>query len=311
MTSGVDDLVRPFQVEGTGVRGRLVRLGATADEIIRRHAYPPAVSQVMGEALALAAALASTLKFDGVFSLQARGDGPIRLLVVDVASPGGLRGYAQFAREAVAAAAQEVPRGTPSVPRLFGQGHLAFTVDQGEASTRYQGIVPLEGATLAECAHRYFRESEQIDTVVKLHAEDEGAGGWRAGALLVQRTPLGDPAMLARGAEDRLDEHEEVWRRAVMLLATATGRELVDRNVDPDRLLYRLYHEDGVRVFEPQRLAFACRCSNERAANVLSMLSQEALADLLTDEGRFEVTCEFCNSRYDFPAAQFLHDRRN
>ena len=310
MAEPQDDLIRPFQVEGTGVRGRLVRLGRPADDVIRRHAYPAAVSQMLGEALALAAALASTLRFDGVFSLQARGDGPVRLLVVDVAAPGGLRGYAQFRADEVEAASGAAA-GPPSVPRLFGKGYLAFTADQGRGSPAYQGIVPLEGATLAECAHAYFRESEQIDTVIKAHAGTTAADGWRAGALLVQRTPLADPAMLARGAEDRREDYEEAWRRAVTMMASTSDAELVDRDLDPDVLLYRLYREDGVRVFEPQPLRFACRCSRQKAEDVLASLPQDALADLLTDDGRFEVSCEFCNDRHDFPAGQFLHDRRS
>jgi len=317
MAAAGDDLIRPFQVEGTGVRGRLVRLGPTVDTIIRRHAYPPAVSAMLAEALALATALASTLKFDGIFSLQAKGDGPVRLLVVDVATPGGLRGYAQFDRAALDAALEDAPRGRPSVPRLFGKGYLAFTVDQGDAATRYQGIVPLEGATLAECAHLYFRESEQLDTAVRVHAEavpgngGTAEGGWRAGALMIQRMPLTDPALLARGGEEDPDAREDAWRRSVTLLATARDRELVDRDLDPDHLLWRLYNEDGVRVFEPVPLSFACRCSEQRAANVLAMLSQEALADLTTPDDRFEMTCEFCNGVYSFPAARFLKNRQS
>lgn len=304
-----DDLIRPFQLDAAGVRGRLVRLGPAVDEIIRRHGYPDGVSNLVGEAVALSALLAGALKFEGVFSVQAKGDGPVRALVADFASPGRLRGYAQFDRSAVQGALAAKPEGAASVPRLLGGGYIAFTVDQGEETERYQGIVALEGATLADCAHQYFRESEQIRTAIRLAAApvDDGRGGqsWRAGGLMIQRLPEGDPALLARGYEADREAGEDDWRRAVMLLATARDDELLDPALEPDGLLWRLYHEETVRVFDEVALDFGCRCSESRAERVLASLSQEALADLAVD-GRFVVTCEFCNSVYDFPAGRFL-----
>jgi molecular chaperone Hsp33 len=304
-----DDLIRPFQLDGAGVRGRLVRLGPAVDEIIRRHGYPEGVSNLVGEAVALSALLAGALKFEGVFSVQAKGDGPVRTLLADFASPGRLRGYAQFDRSKVEGALAAKPTGAASVPRLLGGGYIAFTVDQGEDTERYQGIVALEGATLADCAHQYFRESEQIRTAIRLAAApiDDGRGGaiWRAGGLMIQRLPEGDPALLARGYETDREAGEDDWRRAVMLLATAKDEELLDPELDPDGLLWRLYHEETVRVFDQVALNFGCRCSEARAERVLSSLSQEALADLAVD-GRFVVTCEFCSSAYDFPAERFL-----
>jgi molecular chaperone Hsp33 len=304
-----DDLIRPFQLDGAGVRGRLVRLGPAVDEIIRRHGYPEGVSNLVGEAVALSALLAGALKFEGVFSVQAKGDGPVRALVADFASPGKLRGYAQFDRSAVQGALAAKPEGAASVPRLLGGGYIAFTVDQGDDTDRYQGIVALEGATLADCAHQYFRESEQIRTAIRLAAApvDDGRGvaAWRAGGLMIQRLPEGDPALLARGYEADREAGEDDWRRAVTLLATAKDEELLDPALDPDGLLWRLYHEETVRVFDRVALDFGCRCSEARAERVLSSLSQDALADLAVD-GRFVVTCEFCSSSYAFPAGRFL-----
>lgn len=303
-----DDMIRPFQLDGVGVRGRLVRLGPAIDEIIRRHGYPDGVSNLVGEAVALSALLAGALKFDGVFSVQAKGDGPVRALVADFASPGKLRGYAQFDRTAVDDALAGKPDGAP-VPRLLGAGYIAFTVDQGEDTDRYQGIVALEGATLADCAHQYFRESEQIRTAIRLAAGpvEDGRGGtaWRAGGLMIQRLPEGAPELLARGHEADPEAGEDDWRRAVTLLASTRDEELLDPALGPDDLLWRLYNQEAVRVFDEVALDFGCRCSESRAERVLASLSQEALADLAVD-GRFVVKCEFCSSAYEFEADRFL-----
>ena len=157
-----DDLIQPFQVERIGVRGRVVRLGAVSDEILTRHGYPDAVSYVLGEAMVLAAALASALKFDGVFALQTRTEGPVRILQVDVETPGRLRGYARFDEADVARAVEKSGHENLTVPELLGPGYLSWTVDQGADTERYQGIVALEGATLAACAENYFRQYEQL-----------------------------------------------------------------------------------------------------------------------------------------------------
>lgn len=304
------DLIRPFQVEGPGIRGRLVRLGSTIDEIIRRHDYPEPVALLLAEAAALTCVLAGALKFDGVFTLQTKGDGPVSMVVVNFVSPGEIRGYAQFDAEAVARAARAGTWLGAPVPRLLGAGYLAFTVDQGPDTERYQAIVGLEGATLGECAQHYFRESEQIDSAIRLAAARRGDGtaaGWRAGAIMIQRLPEGDPAMIARGAEYSRDETEDAWRRTVTLLATARDDELLAPDLDGDALLYRLFHEDGVRVFTPVPLRFGCRCAAKRAENVLRSLSDEALKDLAVD-GKFVVTCEFCNTVYEFREEQIVGD---
>ncbi len=293
---GRDDLVRPFQLESGPIRGRLVRLGATADDVLTRHGYPVAVATLLGEALALTAALSSALKFDGIFTLQAKGDGPCRMLVADLATPGRMRGYAQFDPES-SAPDDAIEDGRASVPRLLGAGHLAFTVDQG-INDRYQGIVSLEGRTLADCAHHYFQESEQIPAALHVAAGRAGpAGAWRAGALLLQRLPEGDPSLMARGAEFDREDTDEAWHRAITFLATATRNELLDPGLDGDDLLFRLFHEEGVRVFDPNPVAFGCRCTPERAVAVLRQLDGEELAGL-ADDGKIEVRCEFCNTPY-------------
>src|SRR5690348_9040185 len=169
MAAPPDDLVQPFQIEPFALRGRLVRLGPLLDEILTRHAYPEPVAVMLGEAIALAVILAGALKYDGVFTLQTKGDGPIRLMVADVTTAGAVRGYAQYDDEKLTKAMSR--SGSAPVPRFLGAGHIAFTVDQGEHTDRYQGIVELQGATLAECAHHYFRQSEQVQAGIKLAVE--------------------------------------------------------------------------------------------------------------------------------------------
>ncbi len=303
-----DDLIRPFQLDRAGLRGRLIRLGPTIDEILSRHGYPGQVSELLGQAVALSATLAGALKFDGVFTLQTKSDGPVGLLVADYASPGKLRGYAQFDPAVLEAAIAGDHDLGASVPHLLGAGYIAFSVDQGGESERYQGIVALEGGNLADCAHQYFRESEQIQTAIRVAAASSPDGGtWRAGAIMVQRLPLGDPGLQARGGEAEIDEAaEDDWRRAVALMASVQDSELTAPDLDPDKLLYRLFHEEQIRVFEPVALQFGCRCSADRAQHVLQSLPPGEIGDLAVD-GRLSVTCEFCNSTYDYPASTFVN----
>lgn len=293
-----DDRIIPFQIEASRLRGRLVRLGPLVAEILRHHDYPRLVATRLAEALALTAALAAALKYDGIFTLQIKGDGPVRLLVADATSAGQMRGYAQFDEAAVAALAAAEP--DPSVPRLFGGGYLAFTVDQGQHSERYQGIVELAGMTLADCIHAYFRQSEQLEAAILIAAAPgdgaPGVEGWRAGALMLQRLPPEGPD------ESEQDSAEESWRRAITLMGSCSAAELTDRALPPEDLLYRLFHEDGVRVYRPVELKAECRCSRERVERVLAALAAPDLEDMKID-GRVFVTCEFCGRTYNFDAA--------
>jgi len=292
-----DDLVEPFEIEPFQLRGRLVRLGPTLDSIVKRHDYPPAVGTVLGEAIALAVALSSTLKYDGVFTLQTKGDGPIRLLVADVTTGGAVRGYAQYDPAKLAEVAAS--GGAASVPRLLGAGYLAFTVDQGEDTERYQGIVALEGATLAECVHHYFRQSEQIAAGIKVAVDRDAEGAWRGGCLLIQKLPDGERSEFLGTRE----ELEDGWRRALILMGSATSQELTDPELAPEDLLFRLFHEDGVRVFRTHAVRAECRCSRERIDRVLRSLAFEERQDLGEADGSMTVTCQFCNASYRFERA--------
>jgi molecular chaperone Hsp33 len=295
------DRALPFQLDALGVRGRLVRLGPALDAIIERHGYPLAVARPLAEAMTLCAALATSLKYDGIFTLQISGDGPIRLLVTDLTSDGALRGYAQFDSWKLAVAlggSAEAPDGY--VPRLFGHGRLTFTVDQGQHTERYQGVVPLEGPTLADCAHTYFRQSEQLPTGIKIAARrdqlGDGAVRWRAAALMVQQMPEFDAGRIDVDHEQREDD----WRKAVILMASATEAEMLDPRLPGTALLHRLFHAERPRQFERRTFAARCRCSRGRIDRVLRSIKREELDDLRDQTGRVVVKCEFCSTEYAY-----------
>lgn len=294
--SFADDVVQPFQIETSGLRGRMVRLGGMLDEILNRHDYPAPVAQLLGETVVLAGILASGLKYDGIFTLQAKGDGPVSLMVADVTSSGDVRGYARYDGDRLPA------DGAADVPRLLGDGYLAFTVDQGAHTERYQGIVELTGDSLAECVTHYFRQSEQIKAGIKL-AVGRAHDRWRAGGLMVQRLP--DQERIVP-ASDREDD----WRRAMILMDSATDAELLDPALPANSLLFRLFHEDGIRVYTPSELRAACRCSRDRVANALASIPRGEFDELKID-GFVEVTCEFCNATYRFDDDDLdrLHER--
>lgn len=293
-----DDLAQPFQIDPFQLRGRLVRLGPALDAILTRHDYPEPVVRLLGEAIALTAALARALKFKGVFTLQTKGDGPVRLMVADITTAGAIRGYAQVDEEKLArltSAAAGQPIGS-SVSRLLGAGYLALTVDQGEHTDRYQGIVELQGATLAECVHHYFRQSEQVEAGLKVAVarvpDAAGVPRWRAGCLMIERLPKEENAT-------RRDAEDEGWRRAVILMSSSTSSELVDPALTPHALLFRLFHEDGVRVYRPRPIVALCRCSRERVERMLRGMPTDDLDEMKVDS-RIVVTCEFCSRQYAF-----------
>ena len=292
-----DDLVQPFRIDPFALRGRLVRLGPAIDRILSQHAYPEPVAAMLGEAITLAVVLAGALKYDGIFTLQTKGDGPIKLMVADVSTAGAVRGYAQYDAAKLEAALDGARPASRSVPGLVGSGYIAFTVDQGEDTDRYQGIVELAGSTLAECAQHYFRQSEQIQAGIKLSVGRTGPDGtWRGGGLMLQRVPPeGGYGVIA-------DDVEDGWRRAMVLMSSATAEELVDPDLAPRRLLFRLFHEDGVRVYDTHPLEARCRCSRERIAGILRLFSPSELKEM-REEGVTTVTCEFCNQSYVFDEA--------
>ncbi|RYF91598.1 MAG: Hsp33 family molecular chaperone [Caulobacteraceae bacterium] len=284
-----DDLVATFQIEGWPVRGRITRLGASIHEVLTRHDYPEPVANLLGEACALAALVGSSLKFEGRLIVQAQGDGPVSYVVCDYDTSGAFRGYCRFDAERVAEASKGFIR--PGARTLLGDGLFIMTVDQGEDMERYQGITQIEGETLALCAEQYFAQSEQTPTRIRLAVGqvDTGEGPtWRAGGLMIQNIASDD----ARGST------EDVWTRAEALFQTTGEDELVDPTLPSETLLWRLFNEDGVRVFEPRPLKAFCRCSEARIVTVIDSFTPEEKAEMVEDDGKIRVTCEYCSRVY-------------
>jgi molecular chaperone Hsp33 len=283
------DFIQPFRIEDLGLRGRLVRLGPALDSILGGHDYPEAVARLMGEMLALTTVLASALKYDGVFKLQTQGDGPLGLMVADITSDGNLRGYARYDAERLARA--EGIADAP-VPRLLGAGRMAVTLDHGANTQQYQGMTELTGPRLADCAHTYFRQCEPLQTAISLAATAGDGDGSRAAALMIQRQRPADDI-------EADDDAEDAWRRAVALTSSATVSELLDSALQPARLLYRLYHEDGVRLFKARPVGHLCRCSRAKVAATLGRFPAAEL-DAMVEDGAISVTCEFCKTEHRF-----------
>jgi molecular chaperone Hsp33 len=285
-----DDLVGAFQIEGEPVRGRIARLGPAIDQILRAHAYPEPVANLLGEACALAALVGSNLKFDGRLIIQAQGSGPVRYVVADYDTSGGLRGYCRFDEERLAAVSAGFVR--PGARTLLGDGVFIMTVDQGEDMDRYQGVTAIEGETLALCAEQYFAQSEQTPTRVRLAVgQVEGPKGrqdWRAGGVLIQNIAEDE----ARGST------AEAWSRTQILFETLGEDELVDPELSSHTLLWRLFHEDGVRVFGAHPLRAFCRCSQERIETVLRSFDVGEREDMVEGDGMIRVTCEYCSRVY-------------
>jgi molecular chaperone Hsp33 len=285
--------VLPFFLPRRPVRGRLIRPGRLADALLTRHDNHPAVTRLVGQALALAAGLSTALKFRGSFSLQAKGDGPVSMLLADCTDAGELRGHAITNPAKLEALLATDP--SPSAEMLLGTGFLAFTVDQGGEENRHQGIVAIQGGSLAEMALHYFDTSDQLVCQVRLACE-QTASGWRAGALILEKVAG------AGGVDPALDAaaQEESWRTATALAATLTDRELLDDDLPADRLLFRLFHTEGVAVDLARALSFGCRCSRARLASILEGFPSVDLDDMAVDDD-IVMTCEFCNYDFRFP----------
>jgi molecular chaperone Hsp33 len=307
-----DDTLLPFEVSALDVRGRVVRLGPAVDEILTRHNYPAPVAKLLGEAIVLTSLLGSSLKFEGRFILQTQTDGPVRMLIVDFVTPGQIRACARFDRARVEDAIAE-SKTTPGA--LLGRGHLAMTIDRGPDMNRYQGLVALEGGNLEDAAHEYFLRSEQIPTRVRLAVAEEflrgedGAGHrWRAGGILLQFLPKAadrmrqsdfDPGDAPEGAEKHAVTEDDAWVEGRALIETVEAVELIDPAVSSEALLYRLFHERGVRVFNSMPLRAQCSCSRDSVEAMLRSFSQDD-RDHMVQDGVIQVTCEFCNTSYDF-----------
>jgi molecular chaperone Hsp33 len=285
-----DDLVAAFQIEQQPARGRIVRLGAVVDEILKRHDYPEPVANLLGEACALAALVGASLKFEGRLIVQAQGSGPVAYVVADYDTSGALRGYCRFDADQVAEASRGFTR--PGARTLLGDGVFVMTIDPNSGRDRYQGVTAIEGETLALCAEQYFAQSEQVPTRVRLavgQLQDAAGAAWRAGGAMIQLIAEDD----ARGPT------REAWDKAEALFATLGEDELIDPQIPPETLLYRLFHEDGVRLFTPKPLRAFCRCSDQSVLGMLRAFPAEERADMVEPDGRIHVTCEYCSRAYE------------
>ena len=310
-----DDLALPFRAEASGVMGRLVRLGPAADEILTRHDYPDPVTRVLGAALALAAMLGAALKTDAKIILQTKTDGPLSLLVASCESPGKLRGYANF--DAVAIAGLEAA-GPIDEAKLLGDGHLALTIDPGGEQDRHQGIVQLADQTLSEAALAYFKQSVQLPTFIRLAVGKEfSAGGaqnrgwhWRVGGLMIQHLSpdggagLPDRDILKGDGSGREDDDD--WERTRVLAATVEDHELIDPTLATERLLIRLFNEEGVRAYGATPLTAQCNCSHERLAGIISQFKPDEIADMVEPDGMVKAKCEFCSTHYRFQPEELV-----
>ena len=307
-----EDAILPFEVASLDLRGRVVRLGAALDQTLAAHDYPAPVAKLLGEAIVLTVLLGSSLKFDGRFILQTQTDGPVRMLVVDFNSPGRIRACARFDRSRVEAA---IAARAASAGELLGSGHLAMTIDQGPDMSRYQGLVALSGGGLEDAAHEYFLRSEQIPTRVRLAVAEEISADktgprhrWRAGGILLQflpkkaermRGPDLDPGDAPEGTAPHAMTEDDAWVAGRSLIATVEDIELIDPELSSERLLYRLFHEHGVRVFRAVEVEAKCSCSRQSVEAMLKSFSQDD-RDHMVENGVISVTCEFCSSTYVF-----------
>lgn len=284
-----DDLAAAFQIDGWPVRGRLVRMGPAINRILSAHDYPTPVANLLGEAAVLAALVGSALKFDGRLLVQAQGDGPVRYVLADYGTDGTMRGFCRYDEAELAALCDSTPN--PGANDLLGKGMFILTLDRGPEFERTQGITPIEGDSLSSCAEHYFVQSEQIPTKVTLAVgqitTDEGTQ-WRAGGALIQVIAADD----ARGST------EEVWERTRALFATLSDDELVDPTITPETLLYRLFHEDGVRLEGASELKAVCRCSRERIVTVLQSFPEDERAEMVEADGKIHANCEYCSTDY-------------
>lgn len=295
-----DNFVQGFQLEASNLRGRIVRLGSVLDEILGAHNYPLPIAHLVGEMVALSIVLSAMLKFDGIFTLQAQGDGPLGMLVADVTSQGVVRGCASYnpdrfekAREKLSAL--KTPEGSQNhLAQYLGKGYMAFTVDQNNAIDRYQGIVELKGYSLVDCIQHYFKQSEQIGTGIKM-AVGLRDGHWRVSAIMLQHMPEDEKNPQAGFGNIEEDD----WRRAMILLDSCTDSEFLDPDLDTDTLLFRLFHEEGVRVFDRHQVRKGCRCDVKRVENILFTMTDDDL-EYMSQDGVIVMTCEFCSTSYRF-----------
>jgi len=304
-----DDTVLPFQLDRSDTRGRVARLDGVLSGILKQHDYPPAVEALVAEMALLTALIGQTIKLRWKLSLQVQSNGPVRMIATDFyaptsdGEPARIRAYASYDPD-------RITDGTAM--EQVGDGYFAILMDQGEGMQPYQGITPLTGATLASSAEAYFAQSEQLPTKFSLSFGQSKEPGvpqhWRAGGIMIQHMPKASPEMSGGGsgedglllADDLLDEDEgENWKRVNFHLATVDDMELIGPSLPTNDLLFRLFHEEGPRVFDALPVRFGCTCSEERVRRSLSIYSAKDIEKMTTDDGRVTADCQFCGAHYN------------
>lgn len=290
-----------FHIDNGAFRGRLVRLDSVINTILEKHKYPLPVSAVLAESSALAVLLASALKYDGLFTLQIQGNGPVPLVVIDVTSDGKVRACARFDEERLKKS-QHLRKTDDQIepaPHFLGEGFLAFTVDQGPDTELYQGIVDLQGKTLSECALRYFKQSEQIDTDLKLFFHTPGQEGkdWYAAGIMIQKIPeIG-------GKIKENEEISESWDEAKIFMESLKDDEVFNAGLTSENILTRLFHTHSLAVTESKAYRFGCRCSREKLRDTLASFKPEEI-DAMCENGKISATCHFCSENYVYDRAE-------
>lgn len=272
----IKDILRRFLLEKANVRGEWVHLDTSWQHMLERSDYPTSVRLVLGEALTAIVLLSATVKHQGSIILQIQGEGPINLLVVQATPNGKVRGLARWKTE---------PQGT-SLPELFGDARMVITMEAADSGERYQGIIALEGESLTQALEQYFQQSEQLPTRLWLTT-----GQYSCAGILIQRLPQAETDTFID-----TEQQQEDWQRVSLLLDTLTAEEL--QTLQPEPLIYRLFHEESPRIFEGKSIRFQCSCSQERVDNMLRSLGETEAKSILEEQGQIEVTCEFCNARY-------------
>ncbi len=314
MTTGTqiawDDSVLPFQLDASGIRGRIARLDGVLDQVLKQHAYPSVIEALVAETALLTALIGQTIKLRWKLSLQVRGKGPVRLIATDYYGPGEdgeparIRAYASYDADRLDPTADPFSQ--------IGEGYFAVMIDQGEGMLPYQGFTPIAGKSLSDCAQTYFAQSEQIPTRFALAYGESAEPGrplhWRAGGIMLQHMPaVGGVAAEQGSGEGGLLTHADIlggaesedWNRANLLLDTVEELEMIGPSVPPTDLLVRLFHQEGPRVFDAQPVRFGCSCSEDKVRNTMSIYSQKDIAKMTTDDGIVTADCQFCGAHYE------------
>lgn len=292
-----------FHINNNAFSGRFVRLDNVINTILSKHQYPKVVSSVLAESIALAALLASTLKYEGLFTLQTKSNGPINMIVIDISSDGTIRASASYDEQRIenAKKLRKTEDEHEEAPHYLGQGYLAFTVDQGGPDKMYQGVVEIQGKTLSECALRYFKQSEQIDTALKLYVKEPEypEDKWQSAGILLQKLPN------EGGTEINEDEVKDSWEEAVIFLESLQPQEIFDSNLSSEVLLHRLYHSHQLSVSHNKDYKFGCRCNREKLRTILSNMSEKEI-DSLSEKGKITAECSFCGEKYIFEKGELI-----